>query len=113
MWFCLSIIESRGEVSEFLKTFRFTFLGLFSYSCRYFDTALWMQSLVYFVVIFLASLLAIFAILAMSSIHSFGIESVAGGCGICTYWWLRISFSIGCVCHSGLFFAMYIVFLIR
>ena len=30
MLFCLSIIESKGEVSEFLKTFLFTFLGFFS-----------------------------------------------------------------------------------
>ena len=49
--FCLSIMESRGEVSVFLKTFWFMFVGLFSYICRYFDTAFIMQSLVYFVVI--------------------------------------------------------------
>jgi hypothetical protein len=30
MLFCLSMIESRGEVSNFLKTFLFTFLGFFS-----------------------------------------------------------------------------------
>jgi hypothetical protein len=30
MLFCLSMMESSGEVSEFLKTFLFTFLGLFS-----------------------------------------------------------------------------------
>ena len=53
--FCLSVIESRGEVSECLKIFLFIFLGLFSYICRYFDTAFRIQSLVYFVVIFLAS----------------------------------------------------------
>ena len=29
MLFCLSIIEFRSEVSEFLKTFLFSFLGLF------------------------------------------------------------------------------------
>ena len=28
---CLSMMESRGEVLEFLKTFLFIFLGLFSY----------------------------------------------------------------------------------
>jgi hypothetical protein len=30
MLLCLSMIESRGEVSEFLNTFLFTFLGFFS-----------------------------------------------------------------------------------
>ena len=30
MLFCLSMIESRDEVSEFLKIFLFTFLGFFS-----------------------------------------------------------------------------------
>ena len=68
--FCLSMMESRDEVSMFLKTFRFIFLGFFSYICLYFDTAFRMQSLVYFVVIFLASLLAVFAMAAMMSIHS-------------------------------------------
>ena len=29
--FCLSMMESRGEVSVFLKTFRFIFWGFFSY----------------------------------------------------------------------------------
>ena len=82
--FWLSLIESRGEDSECLKTFLFIFLGLFSYICRYFDTAFRMHFLVYFVVIFLASLLAIFAIAAMLSIHSFGGVGVVGGGGICT-----------------------------
>jgi hypothetical protein len=70
--FCLSVMESRGEVSECLKIFLLIFLGLFSYICRYFDTAFRIQSLVYFVVIFRASLLAVFARVAMASIHSFG-----------------------------------------
>jgi hypothetical protein len=70
--FCLSVMESRGEVSECLKTFLFIFLGFFSYICRYFDIAFRIQFLVYFVVIFLASLLAVFAIAAMVSILSFG-----------------------------------------
>ena len=30
MLLCLSVIESRGEVLEFFKTFLFTFLRLFS-----------------------------------------------------------------------------------
>ena len=71
--FCLSVMESRGEVSVFLKTFLFIFLGFFSYIWRYFDTAFIIQSLVYFVVIFLASLFAVFAIVAMVLIHSFGV----------------------------------------
>ena len=70
--FCLSVIESRGEVSECLNTLLFIFLGHFSYIWRYFDTAFRIQSLMYFVVIFLASLLAVFAIAAKASIQSFG-----------------------------------------
>ena len=71
--------ESRDEVSEFLKTFLFIFLGFVSYIWRYLEIALRMQALVYFVVIFLASLLAVFAIAAMTSIHSFGMVSIIGG----------------------------------
>ena len=59
------------------------------------DTAFRMQFLVYFVVIFLASLLAVFAIATMTSIYSFGGVVVVGGCGICTCWWFRISFKMG------------------
>ena len=55
-----------------------------------------MQSLVYFVVIFLASLFAFFAMVAMLSIHSVGGIIVAGGCGMLVYWWFRISFRMGC-----------------
>ena len=40
-----------------------------------------MQSLVYFVVIFRASLFAFFAMVAMASIHSVGDAVVTGGCG--------------------------------
>ena len=105
--FCLSMMESRGEVSKFLKNFLFLFLGLFSYIWRYFETALWMQSLLYFVVIILASLLALI------SIHSFDMVSIIGGWGICTFRWLRILSIIGCVCHCGSFFAIYIVFSMR
>ena len=86
MLFCLSMMESRGEVLVFLKTFRFIFLGLFSYIWRYFDTAFRMQSLVYFVVIFLASLFAVFAIVAMVSIHSTGDVVVVSGCRMLTCW---------------------------
>ncbi len=56
-----------------------------------------MQSLVYFVVIFLASLFAFFAMVAMVSIHSVGGDVVIGGCGMCTCWWFRISIRMGCV----------------
>ena len=93
--FCLSVMESKGAVSECLKTFLFIFLGFFSYIWQYFDTAFRMQFLVYFVVIFLASLLAVFAIAAIVSIHSFGGVVVVGGYGICTCWWFRISFRMG------------------
>ena len=86
MLFCLSIIESKGDVSKFLKTFLFTFLGLFSYSCLYFDIAFSIHSLVYFVVMSLASFLAVFAIVAISSIHMFSEVFVVGGSGICTFW---------------------------
>ena len=106
-------MESRGEVSVFLKTFRFIFLGFFSYNCRYFDTAFRMQSLVYFVVIFLASLFAFFAMAAMVSIHSADDDVVTGGCGMFTCWWFRISFRMGCVCQQGLCCVMYMAFLMR
>ena len=47
--FYLSVMESRGEISECLKIFLFIFLGYFSYIWRYFDTTFTTQSLVYFV----------------------------------------------------------------
>ena len=77
------------------------------------DTAFRMQSLVYFVMIFLASLFAFFAIAAMVSIHSVGDAVVIGGCGMFVCWWLRISYRMGCACHSGSCSAMYMVFLMR
>ena len=92
---CLSVMESRGEVSECLKTFLFIFLEFFSYIWWYFDTTFRIQSLVYFVVIFMASLLAVFAIATIMSIHSYGEVVVVSGCGICTCWWFRISFRMG------------------
>ena len=107
------MMESKGEVSVFLKTFRFIFWGLFSYICLYFDTAFRMQSLVYFVVIFLASLFAFFAMGAMMSIHSVGGATVAGGCGMFACWWFRISLRMEWACHSGSFWAMYMAFLMR
>ena len=72
-----------------------------------------MQSLVYFVVIFLASLFASFAMIAMTSIHSVGGAVVTGGCGMFVCWWLRISLRMGCACQSGSCCVMYMVFLMR
>ena len=111
--FCLSMMESRGEVSVFLKTFWFIFLGFFSYIWQYFYTAFRMQSLVYFVVIFLASLFVVFAMAAMVLIHSAGDAAVVGGCGMLTCWWFRISFRMGCICQYGSCCAMYMAFLMR
>ena len=65
-----------------------------------------MQSLVYFVVIFLASLFAVFAIVAMVSIQSIGDAVVVGGCGMLMCWWFRISFRMGCTCQLGSFCTM-------
>jgi hypothetical protein len=110
---CLSMMQSRGEVSVILKTFRLIFLGLFSYSCRYFDTALRMQPLVYFVVIFLASLFTFRAMCAMVSIHSEGGVGVIGRCGMFGCWWLCISFRIGCVRQNGSCCTMYMVLRMR
>ena len=72
-----------------------------------------MHSSVYFVVMSLACFLAVFAMVAISSFHMLGGMLVVGRSGICTCRWLRISFSIGCVCQFGSFFVMYIVFLMR
>ena len=72
-----------------------------------------MHSLVYFVVMSLACFLAVFAMVAISFIHTFSEMFVVGGSGICTCWWLCVSFNIGYVCQFGSFFVMYIVFLIR
>ena len=72
-----------------------------------------MQSLVYFVVIFQASLFAFFAMAAMVSIHSTGGDVVIGGCGMFTCWWFRISIRMGCVCQCGSFCVIYMAFLMR
>jgi hypothetical protein len=86
------MMKSSGEVSEFLKTFLFIFWGFFSYYWRYFDTTFRIQSLVYLVANFLASLLVVFAMATISSIHSLrGVVSV-GGCEILTFWRSRIPF---------------------
>ena len=79
-----------------LKDFPIYLFGIFLlYIWWYFDTTFRIQCLVYFVVIFLASLLEVFAIAGIVSIHSFGGVVVVGGCEICTCWWLRISFKMG------------------
>jgi hypothetical protein len=52
---------------------------------------------VYLMVMFLACFSTIFAMVAISFIRSFSEAFVVGGSGICTFWWLCISFSIGCV----------------
>jgi hypothetical protein len=49
--FCLSVKESSGDGSLFLKTCQLIFLGLSSYSCRYLEMAFWTHFLVYLVVI--------------------------------------------------------------
>ena len=67
----------------------------------------------YFVVIFLASLLAFFAMVAMLLIHSVGGAIVVGGCGMFVCGWFLISSMMGCACQSGSFCAMYMVFLMR
>ena len=72
-----------------------------------------MQFLVYFVVIFLASLFAFFAMVVMVLIHSIRGVVVIGGCGMFVCWWFCISFRMGCVIHSGSYCAMYMVFLMR
>ena len=72
-----------------------------------------MHSLVYFVVIFMASLFAFSAMVAMASIHSVVGIVVLGGCGRVACWWFRILFRMGCVCQSGSCCAMYMVFLMR
>ena len=110
--FCLSMTESKGEVSVFLKTLRY-FFRLFSYIWRYFDTAFRMQSLVYFVVIFMASLFAFFTMVAMIFIHSVRSAVVICECGMFVCWWFRILFRMGCACHSGSYCAMYMVFMMR
>jgi hypothetical protein len=47
---CLSVNESSGDVSLFMKTCRLIFLGLISYSCWYLEMAFWTHFLVYLVV---------------------------------------------------------------
>ena len=73
----LSVMQSSGGDSVFLKTRLCILFGVISYVCLYFDMAFLMLSLVNDVVIFLASLLAFLAIVARLCIHSS--EGVFGG----------------------------------
>ena len=78
----LSIMQSSGGVSRFLKTFLFIFFGLLSYNCLYLEMAFLIHSFVYLMVIFLAFVFAILANIASSFIHSFFSKSLFGGGGI-------------------------------
>ena len=75
----LSIRQSSGGASVILKTFLFSFLGFFSYNCRYFDMVFLICFNKYCVVIFRASFLDIFALLAKSSIHMLCGRGCIGG----------------------------------
>ena len=72
-----------------------------------------MQSLVYFVVIFLAFLFAFFAMMAMAPVQSVVGVDISGGCGMLTCRWFRMRFRVGCVCQRGSCCTMYMVLLIR
>ena len=78
----LSVMQSSGGVSKFLKTFLFIFLGLISYSFLYLDMTFLTHSFVYLVVIFLACVFAILANVASSFIQSFFCKSSFGGGGM-------------------------------
>jgi hypothetical protein len=60
---CLSVKESSGDGSEFLKPSQLIFLGLISYSWRYLEMAFLTHVLVYLLVIAQACLLAVRMIL--------------------------------------------------
>ena len=75
----LSMRQSSGGVSLFLKIFLFIFLGLLSYSCWYFDIVFFICFSEYSVVIFRASFLAFFAFwLSFLSMYCVG----EGGLGV-------------------------------
>ena len=60
----LSVMQSSGGVSKFLKTFLFIFFGLISYNCLYLEMDFLIHSFVYLVVIFLAFVFAIWFFLS-------------------------------------------------
>ena len=78
----LSVMQSSGGVSRFLKTFLFIFFGLVPYSCLYLEMDFLIHSFVYLVAIFLAFVFAILANVASSIIHSFFSKSSFGGGGM-------------------------------
>ena len=78
----MSVMQSNGGVSTFLKTFLFIFFGLILYSFLYLEMAFLMHSFVYLVVIFLACLFAILANVASSFIQSIFSRSSFGGGGM-------------------------------
>ena len=84
----LSVMQSNGGDSVFLKTRLCILFGVMSYVCLYFDMAFLILSFVYVVVIFLASLLAFLAIVVRVCIHSSGEVLVGGGAGIFVCLWL-------------------------
>ena len=71
----LSLMQSNGGVSWFLKTLLFIYFGFFSYSCLYFMMAFLTHSWVYLVVIFRACLFPVLASVANVLIHSCGFVS--------------------------------------
>ena len=109
----LSMMQSSGGSLISLKIFLLIFLGILSYSCWYLDMAFLICFNEYSVVIFWASFLAIFALLARSSIHILCGRGCIGGVGrvLCT--WLSICWMMGWSCQFGLFFVMYIIFRVR
>ena len=77
----LSMMQSSGGDSFSLKIFLLIFLGLLSYSCWNLDMVFFICFSEYSVVIFRASFLAIFALLARSSIHVLCGRGCIGGVG--------------------------------
>ena len=69
-------MQSSGWVLLFLKIFWWIFLGLLSYNCLYFEMAFRMQSLLYLVVIFRASMFDVSAMFVILVIHSSTIVSL-------------------------------------
>ena len=77
----LSIMQSSGGDSFSFKIFLLIFLGFLSYNCWYLDMDFFICFNEYYVVIFRASFLAIFTLLARSSIHAFCGSGCIGGVG--------------------------------
>ena len=71
----LSLMQSNGGISWFLKTLLFIYFGFFSFSCLYFMMVFLTHSWVYLGVIFRACLFAVLASVASVLIHSCGFMS--------------------------------------